>query len=168
MGLVQHRLVVFKQLEGSDSAQVLATPVHSLTALPSCRGIARTMPAWCCHLPTCTAPHPPLQQAATPGCVTTSRWARRVCPQPSAVWTALGAMGQPGHQLAGWHHPTLAGEAADVEVIALDAHHLSLAGVPAAVALDDGGAAPRGVGVLLIGNCWQKGGREKREKGRDC
>jgi len=61
----------------------------------------------------------------------------------------------------------LAGEAADVEVIALDAHHLSLAGVPAAVALDDSGAASRGVGVLLIGNCWQKGGRES-ERGRVC
>ena len=62
----------------------------------------------------------------------------------------------------------MAGEAADVEVVALDAHHLALAGVPTAVALDDCGTAPRGVGVLLIGNCWQKGGREKRERGRVC
>lgn len=62
----------------------------------------------------------------------------------------------------------MAGEAADVEVIALDTHHLTLAGVPTAVALDDSGAAPRRVGVLLIGNCWQKGGREKQERGRVC
>lgn len=60
--------------------------------------------------------------------------------------------------------PTLAGEAADVEVVALDTHHLALAGVPAAVALDDGGATPGGVGVLLVGNCWQEGGKEKWEE----
>lgn len=62
-------------------------------------------------------------------------------------------MGQRGQKPFGQHRPTLAGEAADVEVVALDTHHLALAGVPAAVALDDGGAAPRGVGILLIGNC---------------
>lgn len=70
---------------------------------------------------------------------------------------------QPGYQLFTWYCPTLAGEAADVEVIALDTNHLTLAGVPTAVALDDSGAAPRGVGVLLIGNCWQKRERKARE-----
>lgn len=62
------------------------------------------------------------------------------------------------------HRPTLAGEAADVEVVALDTHHLALAGVPTAVALDDGGAAPGRVGVLLVGNCWQEGGKGKWEE----
>lgn len=48
-------------------------------------------------------------------------------------------------------------------MVVLHTYHLALAGVPAAVALDDGGATPRGVGALLVGNCWQEGGREKRD-----
>lgn len=56
--------------------------------------------------------------------------------------------------------PTLACEAPDVEVVALDTHHLSFARVPTAVALDDGGATSGAVGVLLIGNCWGEGERK--------
>lgn len=78
------------------------------------------------------------------------------------------AVGQPGQHLFGGAGPTLAGEAADVEVVALHTHHLALAGVPTAVALDGRGAAPRGEGVLLVGNCWQRGGRAKGERGRVC
>lgn len=44
-------------------------------------------------------------------------------------------------------------------MVALHTHNLALAGVPAAVALDGRGAAPRGVGVLLVGNCQRRGGK---------
>lgn len=147
----QHGLLACRQAEGSDRAQVSAPlfracqPRHLTGALSApCQPCAVTSP------PT---PHPPLCQAATPQPVTVSLCPRQMCPWPFAFQTAPRVAGQRGQKLFGQHRPTLAGEAADVEVVALDTHHLALAGVPTAVALDDGGAAPRGVGVLLIGNC---------------
>lgn len=46
----------------------------------------------------------------------------------------------------------LTGEASDVEVVVMDADHLPFAGVSAAVALDDVGAAPGTVRSLLVRN----------------
>ena len=52
--------------------------------------------------------------------------------------------------------PTLTSEATDVEVVVVDTDHLPFAGVSAAVALDDIGAAPGTVRTLLVRNCRQK------------
>lgn len=52
---------------------------------------------------------------------------------------------------------TLAGEASDVEVIALDTHDLSFTGISTTIALDDGRTAPRVVWILLKRYCWWKG-----------
>lgn len=46
----------------------------------------------------------------------------------------------------------LTGEASDVEVVVVDTNHLPFAGVSASVALDDTGAAPGSVRVLLVRN----------------
>lgn len=51
--------------------------------------------------------------------------------------------------------PTLTGEASDVEVVVVDSNHFSFTGVSASVALDDIGAAPGIVRILLIRN-WGK------------
>lgn len=47
----------------------------------------------------------------------------------------------------------MTGEASDVEVVVVDTNHLPFAGVSASVALDDTGAAPGSVRVLLVRNC---------------
>lgn len=52
--------------------------------------------------------------------------------------------------------PTLTGEASDVEVVIVDTNHLPFAGVSTSVALDDIGAAPGTVRILLIWNCRKK------------
>lgn len=49
--------------------------------------------------------------------------------------------------------PTLTGEALDVEVVIVDANHFPFAGISTSVALDDIGAAPWIVRILLIRNC---------------
>lgn len=54
--------------------------------------------------------------------------------------------------------PTLTGEASDVEVVIVDAHHFPFAGVSTSVALDDVGAASGIVRTLLIRNCRKKQG----------
>lgn len=53
--------------------------------------------------------------------------------------------------------PTLTGEASDVKVVVMDADHFPFAGVSAAVALDDVGAAPGTVRSLLVRNWKRKG-----------
>jgi hypothetical protein len=50
----------------------------------------------------------------------------------------------------------LTGEASDVEVVVVDANHFPFAGVSTPVALDDTGAAPGIVRILLIRNCRKK------------
>ncbi|KAJ8348131.1 hypothetical protein SKAU_G00267200 [Synaphobranchus kaupii] len=60
--------------------------------------------------------------------------------------------------------PTLASEALDVEVDALHTDHLALADLPAAEAVDGGGARARAsppatIGAVLVGYCWRKGQR---------
>lgn len=51
---------------------------------------------------------------------------------------------------------TLTGEASDVEVVIVDSNHFPFAGVSTSVALDDIGAAPGIVRILLIRNCRKK------------
>ena len=55
----------------------------------------------------------------------------------------------------------MTGEASDVEMVIVDTNHLPFAGVSTSVALDDIGAAPGAVRILLIWNCRKKppGGR---------
>lgn len=51
----------------------------------------------------------------------------------------------------------MTGEASDVEVVVMDADHFPFAGISAAVALDDVGAAPGTVRSLLVRNWKRKG-----------
>lgn len=50
----------------------------------------------------------------------------------------------------------MTGEASDVEMVIVDANHLPFAGVSTSIALDDTGAAPGIVRILLIRNCKEK------------
>lgn len=69
----------------------------------------------------------------------------------------LAGRGQESVKEAETGPPTLTGEASDVEVVVMDADHFPFAGISAAVALDDVGAAPGTVRSLLVRNWKRKG-----------